>query len=207
MFSTTGDNLNILICTEYSPHNDWMTFLSWYSAHKFLPSANIAISCTRTKNTQCLFHWTARCKVKCFKHRNSGFAECIKTAINNQVTSTPLIAISSQIITVKELSHQCINYLENTNIVSSNNKMVWFLKENKINDDAPQIDDFDFSFASHDCLSKFNLTEWCKNKQSHPFGLFWKFYHENLTTNEATILNLWKKIQPLYENFNHCELS
>ena len=136
-------------------------------------------------------------------HKNDDFSQSVKTAFNNKIIDAPVIVISSQMIMIKELTHVCIEKLTNIHTVNNANQMIWFFKESKIDRDSETIQEFDDSFVSYDCIKKFDLQEWCANKQSTPFGLFWKFYHGQCTPQEMTILNLWKKVHPLYENFRH----
>jgi hypothetical protein len=206
MISSTGDNLNILICTEYAPHNDWMSFVAWYSIHKAMPSSQVAISCSRVKgNTHSLFNWTTRCGVKCFQHKNSGFENCISTAIKNQVISLPILAIPPSYLAVKELSQLCANQLNEINAGRNPNGDILFLKNEQTND-ATIISELDNTFVNHDALQKFSSKDWTKNKTSPPFNIFWKFFHENMTVQEAKILHIWKRAKYIYENLRFVEL-
>lgn len=204
-FTTTGNNLNVLICSEYNLHNDWMSFFSWYTLHTFLPEATIAISCTRNKeSTQSLYNWPVRCKTKCFTHKNKGFAESIQTALKNGLISTPLIVIPCNIFAIKELSYDCIESLQSTTTGTNTDNSIWYFK-NKHNQEKASIINFN-SFANYSELKNFDLATWWEKKKSHPFGLYWKYAHNQMSHTEASILNLWKKVKPLYENFCYAGL-
>lgn len=63
----TGENLLLIIKCEYLPHNDWMSFFTWYSIQKNLPDAKVLILCKRNVYKQSLFNWTYKYKVPIFQ--------------------------------------------------------------------------------------------------------------------------------------------
>lgn len=93
MVTKTGDNLIITIICEYLPHNNWMTFASWYSITKYLPDAKCNILCKRGLNKLNLYDWTHKCKVPMNYTNNLESFDFNKTNLYHKVINCSVMAI------------------------------------------------------------------------------------------------------------------
>src|SRR6266568_4792689 len=55
-------SVNIVITTQQSNHNEWMTFASWYSVHNNIPDAKVAVVFPRAYKSH-HFLWLNKCQI------------------------------------------------------------------------------------------------------------------------------------------------
>jgi hypothetical protein len=127
----------------------------------------------------------------------------VNTALANQVVQTPVLVLKPDTVVVKELSLLCTKKFNTIGMGRSNN--IWFIK-NKNEQECSDISEISDSFVNYGIVQKFSLNEWNKRNTAPPFVIFWKFFHENMTPQEAKVLYLWKKVRYVYDNMKFVEL-
>lgn len=132
MISDTGENLNVLIVSEASVPNEWMSYAAWYSFFKNAPDANVAISCQRThKRIHQLMNWANRLKVNYEYHdkfskdnKVINRFHSVACALNRGLVKFPLLVIDAEVLLIRELE---VGVLDQTKKFARDNKdKVWF---------------------------------------------------------------------------------
>jgi hypothetical protein len=67
--SKFGQNLNFIICCDYTRQHDWMAFLTYYSIYQNLSEAQITLLVNRNDVKYSLFLWAKRCKIPILIHK------------------------------------------------------------------------------------------------------------------------------------------
>src|SRR4051812_31758786 len=121
MITSTGDNLTILICTDYSISFNWMSFAAWYSVMKVLPDAKVHILCTRNKNEfHQLYLWPYKVGVEFFMHNGFNIYDglryinklkCIYHAVKEKFVEGPCIVLDADMMAVRELSSKTLEVI------------------------------------------------------------------------------------------------
>ncbi len=132
MISDTGNNLSVLIATETSIPNEWMSYACWYSFYKNAPDANVSISCQRSeKKIHQLMNWANRLKAKYEYHNKFSKDDkiinkfhSIVCALNKGFITFPLLVVDADVLLVRELKPEVLD-LEKKFIRDSKDK-VWF---------------------------------------------------------------------------------
>jgi hypothetical protein len=137
--SATGDRLNILITSSYSVANDWMSFAAWYSIYRNLPDAETALLCARNfSEGQMAFDWPYRCGIKFFQHENVGvklgcphISKLYATyvALKEEFVQQPLLVVDADVMAVRSLSKETVNFLNDPSVTYAASPPVWFFKE------------------------------------------------------------------------------
>lgn len=167
--SETGENLVIIIKCEYIPHNNWMTFFSWYTVQKYLPDAKCVILCKRNVYKLPLYNWTFRYKIP-FYQISSDIFDYSKIGLTDEVDR---LEISCE--------DAAINTLDKDNIGPF------------------PILNYNFcTFVNYfNKCGGFIGSEWA-NSYNSPFYLSDKFITDDITLNEFKILKLWKECSKLF---------
>lgn len=126
MITSTGQNLNVLICTDYSVPFNWMSFAAWYSVMNTLPHAKINVLCTRNK-LEChqLYIWCYKCGVDFFQHR--GFDNYNELRYLNKLKSVwhaakegfvdgPCIVLDADMMAVREFSPKALEVMNDLDV-------------------------------------------------------------------------------------------
>lgn len=62
-FSSSGNGLKIIMQCNYTPHDNWLAFASWFSINQNLPDAKLIIFYKKEIFSQHFFTWINRCKI------------------------------------------------------------------------------------------------------------------------------------------------
>jgi hypothetical protein len=204
----TGLGLNILICTDYVPHHDWMSFLCWYSISKNAPDAQVSIKCNRQLMQYKLFNWTKRCKVPFDLHKPLSKEEQVKEAMKSGFVKEPLFVLEPDLVWVREFSDENkLKDWEGKNLISDK---IWLINDcdSFFNGKTEELENM-WSEAKSDEIThfasidkgcgKFVMESWI-NKFSAPFSM--KIIKGDATPNEIKIGKLWDSLVPLYRAVN-----
>lgn len=226
--SPSGKNLNVVISNIASLSNEWMTFCSWYSIFKNAPDANVSFVSQRSiSQIHQLFNWADRLPIP-YAYYNSVSKDCqhinklvsLKTLLQRNLTKTPLLCIDPEIVLTESLDANKLNeFLQKNKAIQSEDEKVWFIPDSQFILDS--IDNYylrntalNMPFCEGLCvdaqshpnplvsfnkgLGRFVTAKWIDKNKGCPFGKANRFQTDSLTVNEKRILNLWKKLAPLY---------
>lgn len=138
-----GNNLNVLISCEYTLHDDWQTFATWYSIYKNLPDAEVSILCARDfPGNYSPFRWPTRAAVKFFQHENleqnipnvKKLNQLFGTylAIREGLVKMPLLVTDCRQMCVRALSPNTVEAINGTRYGESNG--LWFFQDIELGD-------------------------------------------------------------------------
>lgn len=225
--SSSGKNLHVVISNKATISHEWLTFASWYSFFKNAPDANISFASQRSSNQMHqLFNWANRLPIQ-YTYYNYVDKNCqyinklfsLKKIINKGFTKVPVLCIEPDITLTEPLNTEHLNnFLEKKQCIKSDNNKVWFISEYQFILDAIDNHFLKNTFSMPSCsklcvdakdspnpivslekgCGRFVTTKWIDRKGC-PFGKANRFYTDTLTVNEKRILNLWKKLAPLYK--------
>lgn len=200
MINLTGENLNILLCCKHSFLHEWMTFLSYYSIHRYLPDAKVQIICERKNLYYDLFNWTKRSQVNFEYIKPKSKIEYLHHFISKKKLQTPCLIIEPHILCVREWTDDFIpDYKKNYQMndffyVADPNaydfepaNLYYSIKDNKI-----------CNFVTYsEGWGTFNMTTWI-NKNDYPFHPLYKFDRATLSLNEKRMDELWDSVINLF---------
>lgn len=227
--SPSGKNLNIVISNIASITHEWMTFSSWYSIFKNAPDSHVSFVSQRSSSQiHQLFNWADRLPIP-YMYYNSASDESqyinkllsLKALLQRKLTKTPLLCIDPDIILTESIDVDNLNeFLEKNKAIQSEDKKVWFIPDSQFILDS--IDDYYLRNITSSMLScpwlcvdaqsppnslvsfnkgcgRFVTAKWIDKNKGCPFGKASRFQTDSLTVNEKRILDLWKKLAPLYK--------
>ncbi len=134
--TSNGDRLNILITCDYSIHDDWMSFASWYSVYKNLPDAKSALLCARDlKDGYASYNWPYRCDISFFQHENVGkhtgsqylnklYATYV--ALKEGILTQPLLVADCDVMTLTTLSEDVLDKINDPDVTFGVSGPVWY---------------------------------------------------------------------------------
>lgn len=177
LISDIGDNLNILICLDYSSVHNWMGFLCWYSIFKNLPNAHVFIACNRKLMSYELFSWAKKSKIPFILHKES--ENQVEIAIKKFDIKMPILIIPPDVV--------CIRGFEDREIENK----IYKLEEMGILSDCKS--NFSAVFVSYlNGWGKFVTSDWI-HKDRCPLLSKYNFSENFLNINEARIGKIWKE--------------
>lgn len=191
MISFIGNNLNIGIIAGNDNNDAWMSYVLWYSIHRFLPDATMFIlSKKRPDNPQALL-WTHKAGIR----RQFSLSE----------ENYPLLLLSPGVIALKELDESITDTLNEINCGVFPGG--WFYGRKASTDlvaidisvKTPSDDLKPFAFYDGKC-GLFNLKEW--KKEIPPFDEAHKLYSDNISLVEKRILDMWGSMSSAYNAMN-----
>lgn len=199
MITNTGKGLNILISCDYATHHSWMSFFAWYSFYRNLPEAKISIACNRLAMKYQLFDWTKRCDVPFALLKPDSSLNHLRYFIEKNMTSFPVLILSSDIVAVRELKDfsifeesfadkKAIFMTEMIEPISSHDKSLVFDVKGQ---------DFETFVTYENGWGKFVMSSWI-NKDMHPFTPLRKYHDVGMSTNELRLSKLWEDFIPLF---------
>lgn len=223
MISATGRNLSVIIVTETG--KDWQTFATWYSFYKNLPEAKLCLYChTSEEFSFSFFQWAKRLKLTCLKQKE--FAEGASDHINwmGAIKKFQDLAIIKQPILVVQPLVMAIDVLNNQIIKKFENKKVWkdecalYLNDQNVEEliNKYYLEDYDLEpsedkicFDAKLCQELYPLVtyrkgcgKWIDKSKGCPFSSAAGLITSEVTANETRIIELWKKMVPLYQVLN-----
>lgn len=218
MINKTGQNLSVLIIAETG--QDWQSFSTWYSVFKSLPEAKVAIVCKRNGETPFqFFQWAKRLKVPVIK-ANSLYGDlnsandlnCIILALKYKLIDNDVLVFRNLSLCLEPLDDQLVDQINlGSNIFNEN---FWFIQAHtasKILDklvlNDAELEDTKFNLGAEakesenvGSLISYNkgCGRWLNTARGCPFSSAAGLIATNMTINENRIINLWKKMVPLY---------
>lgn len=219
MITETGENLNILI--NAATAEDWMTFASWYSVFKNIPDAKVAIICNRNQRVEFQnFQWAKRLNIPLFYQIESEFLTKIRgihRVLENQTFEGHILCIDSGALFTDILCSELLSTFNKTgytlliddNVCYSNNlnkdqiSEIWSeygLTESFNESVIKQKVCYDAKDEKCSCLCSFRkgCGRWIHTKKGCPFSSAGGMIAETMTVNELRIIELWRKMVPLY---------
>jgi len=181
-----------------------------------------------TQNMHQLFNWANRLNVKFTYYSNKSKQSqhlnrllSLKTILKKNMSRTPLLCIEPDVLLTGDLDVDILNdYYDKNQCVKSENNKVWFITNEQFVLDS--IDDYflknsepnmdictslckDAKSTANSLITyekgcgRFVTAKWIDNKKGCPFGKASRFRTDSLTTNEKRMLDLWRKLVPLYK--------
>lgn len=217
MISETGKNLTVLIITE--PELNWQTFATWYSVYKIIPEAEASIICIRNGDTPFAFYqWAKRLKVpnsiidQFDVSKTANWLQCIKSHLQNKKTKENILVLTPLSMIIDCLSEDLIDKMDSTNFWFD--EYAWFLRNPNIDS---LLDEFYLEGKEVE-LSKESLCpqakqetslkslvnykkgcgRWIDTSKGCPFSSAAGLVSTEMTVNENRIIELWKKMVPLF---------
>ncbi len=183
--SETGNGLTVAIASQYEYQRDWLAFACWYSIHKMLPDADIALLLPKTQDVIKLarcFRWAERAHVKKLRRMNN----------------RPLLVVNDDVIAVRDLklpNESCRS--EDGSVSLLYEKTAESLPINfKLCSDCKGDDYTAFVKVGDEC-GKY------KRNDQLVVPPFFSHYKLDLTINESLVVDLWQKmLRPYTELVN-----
>jgi hypothetical protein len=218
MINKTGQNLSVLIIAEAG--QDWQSFSTWYSVFKSLPEAKTVIACKRNGETPFqFFQWAKRLKVPVIKANNlygdlnsANDLNCIVLALRRKLIDNNVLVFRNLSLCLEPFDDVLVNQINlGTNIFNEN---FWFVNAHtasKILDklvlNDAELEDTKFNLGAEakeseniGSLISYNkgCGRWLNTARGCPFSSAAGLIATSMTINENRIINLWKKMVPLY---------
>ena len=219
MISETGKNLSVLIVTNTDL--GWQTFATWYSFFNNLPDCKIHIFCYRNESIPFEYYqWAKRLKITCTKN-NVFSKECPEfinwlNAINlsekGGFISQPVLVVRPCVMAIDVLDSVTLEKLNKQNILA--NEDAWFFKDTNVeqifnncalNESEICISETQICYEAKEfadpksivCYRK-GCGRWIDTAKGCPFSNAGGLVTTEMTANEIKIIDLWKKMVPLY---------
>jgi hypothetical protein len=223
-----GKNLNVVISNIACVTHEWMTFASWYSFFKNAPNATVSFVSQRSSSQiHQLFNWANRLPIN-FTYYTPSDESCqyinkllsVKAILQRNFAKTPLLCIEPDVLLTESLDTDKLNeFIEKNKCIQSEDGKVWFIPNYQsvldLIDDYFLKDTENIPSVPHLCVDaqsdpnpivtfdkgcgRFVTAKWIDKKKGCPFGKALRFQTDSLTVNEKRILDLWKKLAPLYK--------
>jgi len=224
-----GDRLNILITCDFSLHDDWMAFASWYSIYKNLPDANVTIFCARgLKDHFHSFQWPYRLLADFYQHENVGtkFGNLLLNKFYGLACglgdiAQPLFVIDQDVMCMRSLTAAALLCLNSPTLRYAKGDGFLFFNEQprekfirvintlangadeKVLDEVfgePEDIEVSSIFAHYrESCGQFVKEDWIREQRMSPFSFTDMFRTPVLSHNEKRILDLWKKMDVIYQ--------
>jgi len=221
MVTETGKNLSVLIFTK--PEMDWQTFSTWYSFKQNAPDCDIAIFCERNESVPFLYYqWTKRLRIKTIKQKffySNNFEDlnilwAADIFLKKEILNIPLLVIKPYVV-LNNIFNTKILSLFQENIIYKEEKIYFINKNNlkeKINDFYLKENELWQKKENTYCLeAKENENSWplisfekgcgrwINTAKGCPFSNAAGLVSQEMNINEKKIIELWKKMVPLYQ--------
>lgn len=218
VITETGKELSVLIVTETDWN--WQTFATWYSFYKNLPDAVVRIVAQRNGSTPFVyFQWAKRLNVSCIKKSPFNDSETLnwldagvvcqeKNLLSNNVLIVRPLTMAIDILQPKILESFC----QTDQWIDED---MWFLRDpdfksllNKaaLEENPPKLTSVNLCFEAKNTqdLASFvsykkGCGRWIDTSKGCPFSSAAGLASTEMTVNEYRIIELWKKMVPLYK--------
>lgn len=194
MISSLGNGLTVVIQSEYVPHHDWMSFLTYWSITKTLPDSKVACLCVREKMNMDIFNWPRKCKVP-FAYHSPMSKEDLKEFVrkNPKVEKTEsFLFVSPEIIFLRDFEEA--QY--------SREKINGFVSISELDGiiSAAKSENYTVCCDYSEGWGKFVASKWI-NKTIVPFSRI-DFSCMGMTVNENRIARIWKSASKIYPSLS-----
>lgn len=190
MFTSTGNNLHVVISCEYTFLHDWMSFVTWYSICKSLPDASVEIFFYKKNINSDLFKWTKKVNLKySFVKEEDIFSEFLFDKF--------VLIVNPCLVFVGELNLN--NFKENCSFKGGMfvREKSDIFKENNIAIDV-KTNEVGGIINYEAGWGKFHLDKW--REKFCPLNFSNNMITSSMTLNETKVMKLWQKVTPLYLN-------
>lgn len=220
MISSTGKNLSILIVTE--AEKDWQTFATWYSAYKNLPESRIAMVCHRSSEIApfVYYQWAKRLKVpivRTWPFSKEGpeylnWLNAIRIAQDKQFVGDSVLVVRPHTVILEPLDQKLLDSLNSRDIWTNDD--AWFLRSQNTGDlinsyylEGKEIEKLSDKLCVEAkesdeiaCIVSYKkgCGRWIDTSKGCPFSSAAGLVSEEMTANETRVIELWKKLVPLY---------
>jgi hypothetical protein len=220
MITDTGGGLSVLIVCE--PEQDWQSFSTWYSLFKNLPDAKAAIVCHRNGQTPFVYYqWAKRLNIPVLYRTPGGddprarWLEAAQAAGQLGYVGPQVLVVRPLTVAVDLLDAATLDRLNGANTICT--PEAWFMRGQ---DAGGLLDAFYLSGwrpePAADLVVEANETEapaslvryekgcgkWIHTARGCPFSSAAGLAKIGMTANENRIIELWKKMVPLYNAVN-----
>jgi hypothetical protein len=219
MISESGHNLSVLIVTETD--RDWQTYASWYSIHKNLPDAKISLFIHRNEKTPFVYYqWAKRLKIQTIRSwpfskegpEELNWLGAIKIAKERNAISDRILVIRPHVLALESFQPKILKQFNESDILI--NEDAWFFNKQDTNelinkyyleDKKPEISLTKFCLEAKEnnetttfvCYKK-GCGRWIDTAKGCPFSNAAGLVSNEMTVNETRIIEIWKKMVPLY---------
>ena len=216
MITDTGKNLSVLIVTE--PGMDWQTFATWYSFLKNLPEAKTCVFCYRNGETPFVFYqWTKRLNVPTLRQKidpdnpeQVNWLYAVKSSAG--LLGENVLVVRPYVTALEPFSEADLGALNAGNDVINEN--AWFLSKPDVDrmlneyfleDKRPEPSPYRLCHEANETEQLVALASyqkgcgrWIHTAKGCPFSCAAGLVSETMTVNEHRVVELWKKMVPLY---------
>jgi hypothetical protein len=220
MISETGRNLSVLIISKTGM--DWQTFATWYSFYRNLPEAKVCLYFHRNDEfTTVYFQWAKRLKLPSIK--SNFFAEesldyinwlgAFKKAQDLGYVKQPCLIVKPYVMAVDVFDREftkninskkfwldeCALFIKEQSVEELINN--YYLENNQPEKSKEKICvDAKYSNEIHPLVNyKKGCGRWIDTAKGCPFSSAGGLMTSELTANETRVIELWKKMVPLYQ--------
>lgn len=219
MITATGKNLNVLIICETGMN--WQSFATWYSIFKNWPDASVKLYCHRTLEAPFeYFQWAKRLRIesiksKPFTEENDNYLNwlgALKKSQEKNLINQPVLLIRPYVMAIDKLNKNFLEKLENNFLWL--NEDAFFIKNQNIdkliddyclegNKKEISTDNLCIDVKSSEVLFplvcyKKGCGRWIDTARGCPFSNAGGLITSESTANETRVIELWKKMVPLY---------
>ena len=171
--SETGDRLGIVINCHPHLSDNWASFAAWYSFHKNLPDAKVAVAYNRLNATYDVFKWAYACKVTILTYSHKDPNDVLPAM-------------------------QVFNGMDLVKIISSHTMAVRTYNSDNLGPVDVRSENAATLVSYEDGCGRFITSEWI-NSVGHPFhNARRRFGNVDPTVNELKVLELWEKAGSLF---------
>jgi hypothetical protein len=215
MITDTGGNLSVVIMTK--PKLGWQTFSTWYSFYKNLPDAQITVNCLRDGETPFNYYqWCKRLKILTFRHK-ALTEDCEQANWLDSIRQSKL-ALGENVLIVRPLT-LATDLIDADSLKRMNQDMwmdddAWLLRKSDVDKMLNDIFMLGVKLpkdAEKLCFEAKEQEEpkwlishnkgcgkWIHSARGCPFSNAAGLVTADMTANEHRIIELWKKMVPLY---------
>jgi len=223
MITELGDNLHVLFVPKVG--EDWEIFASWYSVNKNLPYASTSLVYTIEEDTIVfqLFQWAKRLEIP-----TCGLSDRKDNLLNSIVAlyktlkevNKPILIVPSLHMVLKPLPTEIIDVLNNRGeliwdqtgiglctMTAKNLEDAW--NAYALTGTIPNLQQLSVIVEAKETEESKSLVsykkgcgKWIHTKKGCPFASAGGLVDEVMTINEQKIVDLWRKMVPLYSSIS-----
>lgn len=223
MVTEFGDNLHVLLIPDIG--EDWEIFASWYSVNKNLPYASVSLIYNIQEGVTPfqIFQWSKRLNIPTcglLDRKDKMLNLIIALYKTLKEVNKPILFLSSLSMVLKPLDSNIINIINNPNqlIWDQGNMGVCTMGLGDLEEiwNKYVLTGFAPNLQLMSLISEANETDepkslisynkgcgkWIHKKVGCPFASAGGLVKEVMTVNEQKIVDLWRKMVPLYSSIN-----
>lgn len=223
MISETGENLGIVINTKTG--EDWKAFSTWYSINKNLPDAKVYIVCNRTMDVEIRnFQWVKRLNIRhvfqnpVYHDVLSNFLQMISVPVERGLIGENILLVDAKTVFLSPLDNETLDYFNRKDYKLAINSTAVFVNgadreavntmiDNIALEGVPgvPINETPFSYEARDEEELRSIVNygkgcgrWIDSMKGCPFSNASELLTSSMQPNELKVIELWRKMVPLY---------